>query len=181
MAEAEQAKVCPFCAETIKAAANLCPFCRSKQGRHAVWTQELWIAVPSLGLILVSVVAIAMLAPAEPEGGGRNFAGHRGDLVILNAALNRDQARPDFWLTGSVTNQGEHPWRIHEIELRLVDEHGQLLDARHAEVRDPFVVQPRHEHGFRIELGGLAFTNSSVTHQVRVQMATDGDRPMKPD
>jgi hypothetical protein len=84
-------------------------------------------------------------------------------------------------MTGIVTNGGEYPWRIQELEVRFLDERSHLLDVRHPKVKDAFVIQPRQEHGFRVELGGLAFTNNNVTHQVRVQMATDGDRPFKPD
>jgi hypothetical protein len=51
----------------------------------------------------------------------------------------------------------------------------------HPDVKDLFVVQPRQKHGFRVELNRLVFTNNNVAHQVRVQMATDGNRPLKPD
>lgn len=182
MAEAEQqAKVCPFCAETIKVTAKLCPFCRSKQGRYVVWTQELLIAVPSVILIVVAIVVIACIAPKEKGVGGRSFNGHRSDLVVLSTSLDRTGTKPDIWLTGIVTNQGEYPWRVHELEVRFLDQRGNLLDVSHPKVEDLFVVQPRQEHGFKVELNWLAFTNNNINHQVRVQMATDGDRPLKPD
>ncbi len=84
-------------------------------------------------------------------------------------------------MTGIVTNQGAYPWRIQEFEVRFLDEWGNLLDVRDPDVKDTFVVQSHQENGFRVELGGLAFTNKNVTHQVRVQIATDGDRQLKPD
>jgi RNA polymerase subunit RPABC4/transcription elongation factor Spt4 len=181
MADDKQAKVCPFCAETIKVAAKICPFCRSKQGRYALWRQELLIAGPVVVFIAMAIGAIAWFAPDEKGVGGRSFAGHRSDLVVLGTSLDRTGTKPDIWLTGVVTNRGEYPWRVHELEVRFLDERDNLLDVRHLDVKDLFVVQSRQEHGFRVELNRLAFTNNNVTHQVRVQIATDGDRPFKPD
>lgn len=181
MAENDLTKVCSFCAETIKMAAKVCPFCRSKQGRYVLWRQQLLIAVPGLALMIMAIVVISWIAPDEKGVGGRSFAGHQSDLVVLSSSLDRKQAGPDFWLIGVVTNRGEHPWRVHELEVRFLDERGNLVDARHPDVKDLFVVQSHQEHGFKVELGNLAFTNSGVRHQVRVLVATDGDRPLKTD
>jgi hypothetical protein len=181
MADDKQTKVCPLCAETIKTAAKICPFCRSKQGRYALWQQRFLMAGPVAVLIIGAIAVIAQFAPNEEGAGGRSFAGHRRDLVVLNTSLDQTEKKPSFWMTGIVTNQGEYPWRVQELEVRFLDKRGNLLDVRHPDVKDTFVVQSHRENGFRVELGGLAFTNKSVTHQVRVQIATDGDRPLKPD
>jgi hypothetical protein len=181
MADDVSTKVCLFCAETIKVAAKVCPFCRSKQSRYALWRQELLIGGPAIVLIIMAIGVIAWFSPDEKGVGGRNFAGHRSDLVVLSTSLDRTGTKPDIWLMGVVTNRGEYPWRIHELEVRFLDERGNLLDVSHPKVEDLFVVQPRQEHGFRVELNRLAFTNNNVAHQVRVQMATDGNRPLKPN
>jgi hypothetical protein len=181
MADNESTKVCRFCAETIKAAAKVCPFCRSKQGRFALWRQELLIGIPSVLFIFGAIAILAWFAPEEKGVGGRSFAGHRRDLVVLNTSLDRVGAKPDMWLTGTVTNRGQYPWRIHELEVRFLDERGNLVDVSHPEVEDLFVVQSHQEHAFRAELNWSVSTNNNITHQVCVQMATDGDRPFKKD
>jgi len=119
MAEADQTKVCPFCAETIKAAARVCPFCRSKQDRYTIWRQQLLIAGPATVLLIMAVVFIALFAPDNKGPGGRSFSGHQNDLVVLSTSLDRAGTKPDFWMTGTVTNRSEYPWRVHELEVRF--------------------------------------------------------------
>jgi hypothetical protein len=181
MPGAEPTKVCRFCAETIKTAAKVCPFCRSRQWKYALWRQELLIGLPAVFLFGMAIWVLVQFAPEENGVGGRSFAGHRNELVVLNTSLDRVGAKPSNWLTGIVTNRGEYPWRVHELEVRFLDERGSLLDVSHPNVEDLFVIQPHQEHGFRVELKWLVFTNNNITHQVFVQMATDGDRPFKKD
>ncbi len=137
--------------------------------------------MPSLAIIIIAIVMLAWLAPDEDGVGGRNFARHRNELIVSSTSLVRDPVKSKYWLTGMVTNQGGYPWRVHELEVRFLDERGNLLDVRHPDVKDLFVVQPNQEHGFKVELGELSFTNNGIMRQARVQMATDGTRRLKPD
>lgn len=174
-------KVCPMCAETIKAAAKKCPFCQTRLGRWVRWHPDLLPSLTAWCVMVMAGVFVVWVFPEEATPEGRSFAGHRSELGIRRAALERDKTRPEFWISGSVTNQGSYPWRVCELEVRLSDAQGNLRDVLHPKVNDRFVVEPRHEHAFRVELGTLAWTNFAGVPQVRVQTATDGHRSPDPD
>ena len=181
MGDVTQTKACPLCAETIKAAAKLCPFCRAHQSRFALWREQLGQLFLALSLMALLGLVCYWVFPEDVPSRGRNFASHRGDLRVSRTSLERAKKKSEFWLTGYVINSGSYPWRVRELEVRLVDTQGNLLDVRHPSVSDPFVVPPGAEGAFRVELGEVVFTNSSVVHQVRVQTASDGNLPAKSD
>ena len=180
MAEVEQTKVCPLCAESIKAAAKVCPYCRTKQSRYVLLRQELLMAGSILGLIIVAVVVVVKFVP-DKSTDGRSFAGHQNELVVSGSSLESIGTNEDFWMTGTITNDSQYPWRVRQLEIRFLDKAGNLVDVRHKDIENPFVVGAGQESGFRVELVSLAFTNDNASRQVRVQLATDGDRPIKPD
>ena len=132
---------------------------------------------------MVAVVGFACLwlFPDAFRSEGRSFAPYRAQLVVARTSLERDQRKPEFWLSGYITNTGNYPWRVRELEVRFIEGQGKLVDVRQAEVSEKFVVQPHQEQAFRVGLGRLVFTNSSTAATVRVQAATDGNLPIKTD
>jgi hypothetical protein len=115
----------------------------------------------------------------RPEG--RSFASYREQLLVARTSLERGQRKPDFWLGGYVTNTGDYPWRVQELEVRFMDTGDKLMDVYHPKISETFVVQPHQEQAFRVELGRLVFTNMGIVARVRVQVATDGNFPAKTD
>jgi hypothetical protein len=178
---ASDTKACPMCAETIKAAARKCPFCQTRQGRWILWHQDLVPALGALFLMGISILFVLWLLTEEARPGGRSFARHRADLSVARVALEQSKEGPEFWISGFASNSGASPWRVHELEVRFLDEQGRFFDVRHPSVKDPFVVAPGCEHAFRVRLGTLAWTNAAAVTQVRVQAATDGRFAFKTD
>jgi hypothetical protein len=131
-------------------------------------------------LAVVGLVCFWLFPDAfRPEG--RSFAPYRAQLEVARTALDFDQTEHASWLTGYVANTGNHPWRVRELEVRLLQGETGLVDVPHSRIREPFVVQPHQERAFRVGLGRLAFTNSAIAAKVRVQTATDGNLPVEPD
>jgi hypothetical protein len=132
---------------------------------------------------MLAVVGLACLwlFPDAFRSAGRSFAPYRAQLVVVRTSMERDQRKPEFWLSGYITNTGNYPWRVQELEVRFIEGPDKLVDVRQAEVSEKFVVQPHQEQAFRVEVGRLVFTNSGTVAMVRVQEATDGNLPAKTD
>lgn len=175
-----ETKVCPICAETIKSVAKVCPFCQSRQARFIHWAQEL--GAPLIGLFYIGlfVVVSARFFPDE-KGIELTFGRYRNDLAVVRTAWDRPTSKAEFWLSGFVTNQANRPWRVHELEIRLLDDSGTMWDVRQPGIEEPFVVQPGHEHAFRTRFGSVIETNRLSRYQVRVHLGSDGKREFDPD
>ena len=115
----------------------------------------------------------------RPEG--RSFAPYREQLLVARTLLERDARKPEFWLSGYITNTGSYPWRVEELEARFMEGEARLVDVRHPDISEKFLIQPHQEQAFRVGLGRLVFTNEGIVARVRVQKATDGTLPVKTD
>jgi hypothetical protein len=179
MAEPES-KVCPLCAETIKATAKICPHCQSKLAHGARWRQELTGFVAAILVLAGFVAAIAWSVP-DDSAAGRSFAGHSGDLQVINLTLKPRKTAPIVDVSGVVTNRGDYPWRVRELELRFAGPSGNLVEVQHPQVLEPFVVQPGQAAPFFIPLYRVPAEAINAKVDSRVQWATDGNRAVDPD
>lgn len=176
-----ETKVCRGCAETIKAAAKVCPFCQTRQGRFVHWVQELGVPLLSAFYVGLLVLVSIWLFPDDKKGIELTFGRYRNDLAVVRTAWDRPIPKPEFWLSGFVTNKAGRAWRIHELEVRLLDKGDKALDVRYLTIRDPFVVHPGQEHAFRTRFGNVVETNRLSQCSVRVHLGSDGNRPFDPD
>ena len=109
---------------------------------------------------------------------GRRFALHRGELEIKNVrAIVKQEGTNEFYynVTGIVTNKGENPWRVQQLELTITNSEG-AVDVTHTSPSASFVVQPHTEHEFLLH-AWTRLTNTVVAAKARVDTARDGNMP----
>jgi hypothetical protein len=179
MNENAETKNCPFCAETIKAAANKCPFCSSRLFKYALFRQELVLGLGILISFAALVFACVLVFPEYSDDfvvNGRSFSPHRKDLEVIHVDITPEQRGEKahyYDVSGFVTNKGAYPWRVKNIELTVSNIQG-VVDVFHEEVKEPFVVQPGAAHAFVFQCQTI-LTNPVVSATARVENARDGD------
>jgi hypothetical protein len=176
MNETAETKICPFCAETIKAAAKKCPHCNSPVPRFAIFRQEIFMCVCGVISIGTFIFVCAWTWPNDKDGSRYDFAWHRGGLEAKNVNVAvRLQGTNEYYydVSGLVTNKGRIPWRIQDIELSITNSQG-TPDVVHASMKNSFVVQPHTEHAFALHRWTM-MTNAVVVAQARVENAQDGN------
>jgi hypothetical protein len=182
MSATVETKVCPYCAETIKAAAKKCPFCNSRMARYDYYLHHGAAALACLISFGCLAFVAAWVFPGDSSKDGRSFARHRSDLNAKDVAVKIEDGGTSghyYYVSGVVTNSGEFPWRVENFELTISNAQG-IADVIHAEVKDAFVVQPHADHGFIFQCRTV-MTNTVIAAQARVENARDGNMPEKGD
>src|SRR5215510_3880973 len=110
-------KTCAFCAETIKAAARLCPYCRSSQSKgavHLIVAPALVWATVLLFMIGGASVIYRLVSP------GRDFAPFRDQLKIVSSSVefDRNENNPHVTAVGIVRNDSPYAWKDVQLEVR---------------------------------------------------------------
>ena len=81
MTESSDAKVCPMCAETIKAAAKVCPHCRYWQSRFSLQNPQV-VAAVCLVLALAAIIGLGAFVEWL-FGSKRDFAEYRNEIARM--------------------------------------------------------------------------------------------------
>jgi hypothetical protein len=180
MDEAAQVKVCPFCAETVKASARICPHCQSKLVRFARFRQEAAIGLVVLWLCAIFGAIIALLAPPDARE-GRSFQRHRSDLSVGRLAYESRSGKGKFQIAGYVTNAGGYAWRVAEVQVIFSNAEGGKIDVQNHRFNEVFVVQPAREAAFCFPVYSAHPDAQSAQLTGRVLDARDGNLPLDPD
>lgn len=168
MAETEQTKICPLCAETIKEAAKICPHCRKSQRRWLYCSENDLLAIATI-LIFIGAVILTF----KVFTGSRNFSSSRDKIEVLNSQLAVDVSSEstNVVVSGILTNRSDYAWQMIEFEVRYLNDSGKLVDVDSGS--EGFTVLPHSDHSFHLTLYSRKSIPEHASHKVIIRSASD--------
>ena len=181
MAENESTKVCPLCAETIKATAKVCPNCRYWQKKWSLYNPQVGVTL----WIIVCFVAVSLLGFFYDRmfGHKEQFAAYRNEITVVSSQYSQRistsgcDSNVSMYVTvvGTLTNQSNITWKDVSVEAQFLDKSGKQFDAItvNADGYRGVAILPLGEAAFKIE-GRAARPDSDYgTYTVLVRWAKD--------
>ena len=157
MAETEQTKVCPLCAETIKAAAKVCPHCHFWQKK---WSLQNPRTMQSVSAVFMAVLIFGGMAGLGCFfeylfGPKREFAQYQSQISVTDSATSFHIANSNLMVSvvGVITNQSDFAWKQVGVEAQFFDGNSNLIDVIEAkgEYFSDLAILPHSEASFKIE------------------------------
>src|SRR5438309_18758 len=126
MNEAAETKICPLCAEAIKAAAKVCPYCRKSQRRWAFCTIYDVTAVFALLSLLGALLLVIAWLNRE-----RTFVPSRDRIEVLNSQFGVDasDSNTNVVVSGVLSNCSPYDWKVDSLEVRFFNKDGKMIDV----------------------------------------------------
>jgi hypothetical protein len=180
MAEAEQTRVCPLCAETIKAAAKVCPHCRHWQPRK--WSFNNPAFLQSLASLVIAAAIFGAIAGLgyfleHLIGPKRDFAPYRNQITVTSSEVGFRMSGSNLtvFVVGTITNQTDFAWKNLGLEARLLNKDGKLIDVIQASDSSysAVVIFPHAEAGFKIQGKAARDESEYSSHKIFVGTAKD--------
>jgi hypothetical protein len=169
-----ETKICPHCAETIKAAAKVCPQCRYWQKKWS-WHNPLLVLLTIMVVLLglMGVFVDRMLGPKE------EFATYRDEISVVSSESSHRISGSNQWVTvvGMLTNKSNVGWKEVSVEARFMDKSGKLIDVIPAQA-DSYreaTLLPHGEAAFKVEGRAARPESEYDNYKVSVRWAKDVD------
>lgn len=165
-------RICPFCAETIRRAARLCPHCRTLQGR---WSAYLGVALALMTLTFLVVVAGGAFVAYRLFNPGKAFAPYRDQFSITTSSRQFSTNERGRYVTtvGTVRNNSDYAWKEVQLEVRYFDQQGKLIDVGNQIIS---AVEPHSESAFRVRTLADQPESRYENHKVYVRTGKDINR-----
>src|SRR5215469_451338 len=175
MPDNEQTKVCPLCAETIKAAAKVCPYCRKSQRRWVFLTRYEIAAIVFLILIIGTPWLIVKIF-YQP----RDFASDRDKIRVtdFHFVFDKNRYETNVAISGILTNESGHSWDIYHFQVRYFNSTGQIAEMDDAPSDKGFTVMPHGDHSFHLTLDQRKSVPPFATCKIKVVSASDPRAPI---
>jgi hypothetical protein len=167
-----ESKVCPLCAETIKAAAKVCPHCRHSQKilsfRNPVFMTTV---IFTIYMVLAAFFLDKLFGPRE------NFAKYHDEIQVLSSHFSYRVSGSNVYVTvvGTITNRSSIGWKEVEVEAQFFDQSGKLIDviAASGDGWRGVGLIPHGDAGFKIETKAARREADYSSHKAFVRAAKD--------
>ncbi len=166
-------RACPYCAESIKHEAKVCPRCRQWLTLRSIRNPAIaaWVyGFPHLAMFalmgMLILTGLDRIQNPKPD-----YTAFVNSLRVLESRMNWAQTSSGtrIYITGILTNQSEFAWRDIELECRFLDANGQLVDAAHPHAG--LTIQPHDDAAFRAVVTPSHATNDYASFRVSVSTA----------
>lgn len=170
-----ESKKCKYCDSDISSMAQICPFCRSPQNRV--------IQLKGFGMIFIFVIIIFLSITAssrlfkKPDYSLKTplFSEHTSDLIVTQSELafrecGQCKGKSSLVVTGIIQNKSDVSWESINIEVRLYDAQGNMIDS----IKDSGyenAILPRGEMSFRVMDSAARDKQEYVSHKVFLNSA----------
>jgi uncharacterized protein (DUF983 family) len=172
MAENEQTKICPLCAEAIKAAAKVCPHCHKSQKRFFFISQ--YDLQAALVVVLFGVSAVLAF---WFFGTGRQYSPELHKITVLSTQFSVEATsdHTNVVVSGVLTNASNYAWKLTGFQIRFLDADGKTVEMSNAgsEYMD-LTVLPHSDRSFNL---GLYFIKTIPAHSSSRMTVTEAKAP----
>ena len=170
---AESSRTCPFCAEPIKPAAKVCPWCRQWLTLRSIRNPTISVLLHGVPMIAIwIVVSLAGLNAFERiQNPKPNYTDFPHALHVTESRMNWAATKNGLviYMTGILTNQSPVSWKDVEFECRFYDANGVMVDAAHP--HSFLTMQPNDDTAFRAAVTPVCATNDYNSFKLSVNTA----------